>query len=289
MHKYFNGKMLKPEDLQTEQKYRRELSSISADENISGEIKEIYGKIDAEISDYKFRSALASVIDLARFGNKYLTEKEPWKTFKEDQEATREVLHNCVHIIAHLGTLLQPFLPTTSKKIFDMLNLPVGVVKYDEELSFPEGHKLREPALLFEKVEDEVIEKQIAKLAKKQEEAIHPPEVIPAKENINYEHFAALDIRVGTILAAERVAKTKKLLKLQIDTGIDKRTVVSGIAEHFEPEAIIGKQVSILVNLEPREIKGILSQGMILMAENSEGKLFFVEPGENVTQGSVIR
>ncbi len=289
MHKYFDGKMLRPEDLQNEQDYSPGSGSIGVNENIYRGIKDIYEKVDADISEYKFRSALASVMDLARFGNKYLTEKEPWKTFKSEPDATREVLHNCLHIIAHLGTLLQPFLPSTAKKMFNMLNIEAEPMKYYQVISFAEGHQLKEPGLLFEKVEDEAIEKQISKLAKKQEEAIQKAEVIPAKEDVNYEHFAGLDIRVGTILAAEKIAKTKKLLKLLIDTGIDERTVVSGIAEHFEPEALIGKQVSILINLEPREIKGILSQGMILMAENLEGKLFFVEPGEKVKEGSVIR
>jgi methionyl-tRNA synthetase len=145
--------------------------------------------------------------------------------------------------------------------------------------------------LMFEKVEDEVIEAQIQKLHNKKQENAAPQEIAmtPAKENINYESFATMDIRTGTILTAEKVAKTKKLLKLTIDTGIDQRTVVSGIAEFYEPKAIIGQKVSILVNLEPREIKGILSQGMILMAENNEGKLSFVAPIDDFNNGSVIR
>ncbi|RYE13775.1 MAG: hypothetical protein EOP45_20685, partial [Sphingobacteriaceae bacterium] len=153
-----------------------------------------------------------------------------------------------------------------------------------------EGHILGEPKLLFEKIEDEVIEAQIQKLqnTKMENEQVKLP-LVEAKPNISFEQFAALDIRVGTILSAEKVAKTKKLLKLSIDTGLDQRTVVSGIAEHFEPEAIVGKQVSILVNLEPREIKGIVSQGMILMSENPEGKLSFAAPSEAFTNGSVIR
>jgi methionyl-tRNA synthetase len=173
-----------------------------------------------------------------------------------------------------------------------MLNWPKDQIGFEDELVFKSGHQLNAASLLFEKVEDEVIEKQIEKLRLKKEAATAPTknvDIIPAKANINYEEFSAMDIRIGTILAAEKVAKTKKLLKLTIDTGIDERTVVSGIAEHYEPEAIIGKKVSILVNLEPREIKGIVSQGMILMAEDADGKLTFVSPDDDLHNGSVVR
>jgi methionyl-tRNA synthetase len=229
-------------------------------------------------------------MDIARLGNKYLTDKEPWKTIKTDPDKARDALHNCLFIIGHLATCLQPFLPATAKKIFGMLNLPEQFT-FDAELVFSNGHQLNSAALLFEKVEDEVIDKQIEKLNSKKQAAVVVEEVTitPAKENINYESFAAMDIRTGTILTAEKVAKTKKLLKLTIDTGIDQRTVVSGIAEYYEPEAIIGQKVSILVNLEPRDIKGITSQGMILMAENAEGKLSFVAPMDDFNNGSVIR
>ena len=162
---------------------------------------------------------------------------------------------------------------------------------YDEAIAFENEHTLNPATLLFEKVEDDAIDYQMQKLFDKKAAMTSQKAVtaVPAKENINYEAFATMDIRTGTILTAERVPKTKKLLKLTIDTGIDERTVVSGIAEYFEPEAIIGQRVSILVNLEPREIKGIQSQGMILMAENSEGKLGFVSVGDGMHNGSVIR
>lgn len=274
MHKYFEGKVL---------------GEITLNADLSAQIGNAYDEVEKNILTYKFRQALAGVIDVARLGNKYLTEKEPWKTFKQDPESTREVLHNCLHIIAHLGALLQPFLPTTSTKIFGMLNFEEGNVYYDQEVKFENGHQLNQASLLFEKIEDELIEKQIEKL-KAKPEIIEEAEtsIAPAKENINYDQFAAMDIRIGTILEAEKVAKTKKLLKLTIDTGIDKRTVVSGIAEFFDPENIVGQQVSILVNLEPREIKGILSQGMILMAENSDGKLSFVSPTDKLSNGSTV-
>ncbi|WP_207429582.1 methionine--tRNA ligase [Pedobacter sp. SYSU D00535] len=277
MHKYYQGEV-------------GESAGKLADQEIKSQLENTYNDVETAIENFKFRQALSIVMDLARFGNKYLTDKEPWKTFKTDAEATREVLQNCLHIIGHLGTLMQPFLPTASKKIFGMLNFNKEVLSYDEEITFTAGHKLNAPELLFEKVEDEVIDRQLEKLkAKATAAAPAQVEVAPAKENINYEQFLAMDIRVGTILEAEKVAKTKKLLKLKIDTGIDQRTVVSGIAEFFEPEAIIGQQVSMLVNLEPREIKGIISQGMILMAEDADGKLSFVSPTSQTGNGSVVR
>ncbi|MXV13992.1 methionine--tRNA ligase [Hufsiella ginkgonis] len=287
MHKYFEGKVSGPHPEIT-------------DETLNDGIGKGYDELGASIESFKFRQALNAVMDVARLGNKYLTGKEPWKLIKTDAEQTREILQNCLHIIAHLGTLAQPLLPSTSKKIFGMLNLGGGM-HYDQPVAFSNGHQLNAAALLFEKVEDEVIARQLEKLrqpasavgdgspagGEETPAAIQP--VSPAKPDVNYDQFATMDIRIGTILEAEKVTKTKKLLKLKIDTGIDQRTVVSGIAEHFEPESIIGKQVSVLVNLEPREIKGIVSQGMILMAEDADGKLSFVAPAAPVTNGSTVR
>lgn len=277
MHKYYDGKTLGAQTLKDEAVYKQ--------------IGQAYNDVEAYLKEFKFRTAVASVMDVARLGNRYLTENEPWKTFKENPEGAREVLQNCLHIIAHLATLSQAFLPHTAKKMFAMLNIERETLSYDEEIIFADGHQLSAATLLFEKVEDEQVEKQLAKLAAKKEEALASVivEAIPAKANVTFDDFVGLDIRTGTILSAEKVAKTKKLLKLTVDTGIDHRTVVSGIAEFFEPESIVGQQVSILINLEPREIKGILSQGMILMAENSEGKLTFVAPKEAFPAGSVIR
>lgn len=277
MHKYFDGKVLG--------------GTKFTNQSLFDEVGLAYDDVDKYLSDFKFRNAISTVMDVARLGNRYLTENEPWKTFKESPDEARDVLQNCLHIIAHLATLAQPFLPHTSEKIFGMLNMEKQVLNYDEAIVFADGHQLNPAALLFEKVEDAVVEAQIQKLAdaKESNKVETKASVLPAKENISFDQFAGLDIRVGTILEAEKVAKTKKLLKLKIDTGIDQRTVVSGIAEFFEPEQIIGQQVSILVNLEPREIKGILSQGMILMAENSEGKLTFAAPVEHFAAGSVIR
>jgi len=278
MHKYYDG----------------QVSGINtfSDPELHDLIGKQYDEVEEHIETYKFRQALASLMEVARLGNRYLTEKEPWKTFKTDPEATRVVLEDCLLIIAHFGVLAQPFLPAASGKIFTMLGLSQDVFSYEQKIGFGAGHQLGNPELLFEKVEDDVIDAQLKKLADKAQAAASSTEevnVAAAKENVSYEQFSAMDIRVGTILTAEKVAKTKKLLKLTIDTGIDTRTVVSGIAEYFQPEAIVGKQVSILVNLEPREIKGIMSQGMILMSENSDGKLNFVAPFESTTNGSTIR
>lgn len=283
MHKFFDGKV------------QTDGSPLTiTDAGLNAEIGRLYDELEQSFESYKFRQAQQIAMEIARLGNRYLTEQEPWKTIKTNPESAREALHNCLVLMGHIATCIQPFMPGTAKKIFNMLNWSADTVYFDEELVFENGHQLNAASLLFEKLEDEVIEKQVQKLIDKKaaletviEEAAR--NLIHAKENINYEQFAAMDIRTGTILTAEKVAKTKKLLKLTIDTGLDQRTVVSGIAEYFEPEAIIGKQVSILINLEPREIKGILSQGMILMAENAEGKLTFVSPGEGMHNGSVVR
>jgi methionyl-tRNA synthetase len=282
-HKYFDGRIVGEGD---------KINLIDTD--LAAQLRQLHTDLEYSLENYRFREAQQVMMEMARAGNKYLTEKEPWKSIKNDPEGARLALHNCLVIIARLAGALQIFLPDTAKKILFMLNWPADTIAFDEAIHFVNGHQLNPASLLFEKVEDELIEKQVEKLRSKHsipvvEEALLPV-IPPAKENISFEQFAALDIRTGTILTAEKVAKTKKLLKLTIDIGIDKRTVVSGIAEHYDPEAIVGKRVSMLVNLEPREIKGILSQGMILMAENSAGKLSFVSPVEDeMHNGSVVR
>lgn len=283
MHKFYDGKVEADTAVITLQ-----------DENLNTELGRLYDELERSFEGYKFRQAQQTTMEIARLGNRYLTEKEPWKSIKTDPEDAKVALHNCLLLIGHLATCLQPFLPGTAKKILHMLNWHKDAIAFDEEIAFANGHQLNPAELLFEKIEDDLIERQIQKLVAKKEAIegpVQPVEqvVIPAKENISFDQFAAMDVRIGTILTAEKVAKTKKLLKLTIDTGIDQRTVVSGIAEHYGPEGIIGQQVSILVNLEPREIKGILSQGMILMSENAEGKLSFVSPINWMPNGSVVR
>ncbi len=278
-HKYFEGKVVWGSELN------------EGDIKVLEELKQYPVKVSTSIEQYRFREALSEFMNLARLGNKYLADEEPWKVIKTDEERVKTVLNVSLQIAGNLAILAQPFLPFSADKLFRMLNLETLSWDRAGKTDLLEvGHQLNNAELLFEKIEDDAIEIQIKKLMDTKtanSEAANIP--APVKPNINFEQFAAMDIRVGKILAAEKVAKTKKLLKLLVDTGMDLRTIVSGIAEYFEPESIIGKQVSVLVNLEPREIKGILSQGMILMAENSDGKLSFVAPSEEFSSGSEIR
>jgi methionyl-tRNA synthetase len=246
--------------------------------------------IGSSIERYRFREALSELMNLARLGNKYLTEMEPWKLIKTDEDQVKMILNVSLQIVANLAVLSEPFLPFSAEKLQNMLG--ISDLKWAEAGSddlLKPGHQLNNPDFLFSRIEDSEVEKQVQKLldTKKQNELAAPAK--PAKEVIAYDDFMKMDIRTGTILEAEKVPKTKKLLKLKIDTGIDKRTVVSGIAEFYEPENIIGRKVSILVNLAPRQLKGIESQGMILMAEDKDGKLCFVSPTENFSNGSEIK
>ncbi|MGJ1364421.1 methionine--tRNA ligase [Sphingobacterium spiritivorum] len=278
-HKYFDGKILSGSDLQDE------------DKQVFAELKKYPEQITHSINQYRFREALAQFMNVARLGNKYLADAEPWKVIKTDEERVKTVLNVSLQIAANLAILAQPFLPKTAIKLFEMLNLPQqDWERAGEEDLLKDGHELGEVQLLFDKITDEQIDFQLEKLAAaKVNNAKVATPVVPAKENVTFDEFMKMDIRIGTILTAEKVAKTKKLLKLTIDTGIDQRTVVSGIAEFFAPEDIVGRQVSILVNLEPREIKGITSQGMILMAEDADGRLDFVQPSTTIKPGSSVR
>jgi methionyl-tRNA synthetase len=222
-------------------------------------------------------------MDLARNGNKYLQETEPWKLIKTDEESVRYILASSLEYCQSLAKVMAPFLPNTAKNILHQLNC-----FNDSELT--NGHSLNEASLLFRPIEDSDIEKQLAKLeaSKMMNTPATTSAIEPAKAEITFDDFAKTDIRVGTILEAERVPKTDKLLKLKIDTGIDQRTVVSGIAEYHQPEDIIGKQVCILINLAPRKMKGIESQGMILMAKDTNGQLVFVSPEVLTSNGSGV-
>ena len=277
-HKYYDGKV--PALGKQE----------AADEGVIMMLKEFPAKIAASIEQYRFREALGSMMDLARLGNKYLADTEPWKIYKENPERVKTILHIGLQIAANLAIVSEPFIPFTSAKLFTMLNLKANTWDNAGTIDLLKaGDQLNPAELLFDKMEDATIEAQVKKLEDtKQANLLANAAVKPLKENVSFDDFAKMDIRVATIIAAEKVAKTKKLLKLTLKTGIDERTVVSGIAEHFEPEAIIGQQVSLLANLAPREIKGILSQGMILMAEDGDGSLKFVQPGSTVNAGSMI-
>jgi len=261
------------------------------DRQVMAEMAGFPEKIARSIELYRFREALNELMNLARLGNKYLTETEPWKTFKTNPERVQTNLNICLQICANLAILGEPFLPFSAAKLNRMLNLETS--KWDKAGSadlLSDGHLLGEAELLFERIEDAAIEAQVQKLldTKKSNEAENAT-ASPAKPVIEFDDFGKIDLRTGTIIAAEKVAKTKKLLKLTIDTGIDKRTVVSGIAEYYEPENIIGQQVTILVNLAPRNLKGIDSQGMILMAEDHDGRLSFVAPTTAMKNGSEVR
>ncbi len=278
-HKYFDGKVpaittpLEESDKATLEQIARFPESIGH-----------------SIEQYRLREALNELMNLARLGNKYLTDNEPWKTFKTSPERTAVVLNISLQICANLAVLCEPFLPFASEKLAKMLNFsPCAWREAGKGDLLCENAPLNKPELLFEQIDDKQIEAQIEKLQQtKKANELSAASVEPQKENISYDDFAKLDIRVGTILSAEKVAKTKKLLKLTIDTGIDKRTIVSGIAEYYSPEEIVGKQVSVLVNLAPKNLKGIESQGMILMAENLDGSLSFVSPDRKIENGGTI-
>ncbi|MBG0781806.1 MAG: methionine--tRNA ligase [Bacteroidales bacterium] len=279
-HKYFEGKVPALDHL------------TDADKAVLAEMQHFPEKISHSIELYRFREALSELMNLARLGNRYLTENEPWKIFKTDPDRVKTILAVSLEIVARLTVLSEPFLPFTAEKLRKMMRM--GSFGWDDAASpalLVTGHQLGEAILLFEKVEDSMIELQIQKLldTRKANEAEEEKAVKPQKAVIQFDDFTKMDLRVGTILEAEVVPKTKKLLKLLIDTGIDKRTVVSGIAEYYQPENIIGQQVVMLVNLEARKIRGIESQGMIMMAENAEGKLCFVAPSEGFMNGAEVK
>lgn len=278
-HKYYEGKVPKSGNLE------------EYDKQVLAQLPILKASIESNLEQFKFREALKEFMNVARLGNKYLADTEPWNTFKTDPERVKTIMNIAVQITAELAILAEPFLPYTSLKLKDFLNLEN--MKWDMTGTgniLEPGHELKRASLLFDKIEDEQIEMQIQKLLNtKKSNQVQNQSSEPQKDNVSYEEFTKMDIRVGTILEAEKVAKTKKLMKLKIDTGVDIRTVVSGISEFFEPADIIGKQVSILINLEPREIRGIESKGMILMAENPDGKLVFVSPLETSVNGSTIK
>ncbi len=278
-HKYFDGKVPTMMEITPQ------------DQAVIDELATYPVKISASIENYRFREALGEVMNVARLGNKYLADTEPWKAIKTDEDRVRTILNISLQIAANIEILIEPFLPFTADKLMKMLNYGGHLWEDAGSINLlKRGHQLNEPTLLFSKIEDEEVQFQIDKLNEsKTANVIANAALVPAKDNIQFDDFAAMDIRVATITAAEKVEKTKKLLKLTVLTGLDERTVVSGIAEYYQPEDIIGQQVSLLVNLAPREIKGIVSQGMILMAEDSHGKLTFVAPTGKFENGSVVR
>ncbi|HPY67093.1 MAG TPA: methionine--tRNA ligase [Bacteroidales bacterium] len=261
------------------------------DESVLKEIGTLKSNVEANIDSFRFKEALKEAINLARLGNKYLADTEPWKVIKTDPEKVKTIMNISLQITANLTILLEPFLPFSMEKLRGWLNL--GKKAWQEagnqDLLLP-GHKIGKPSLLFEKIEDEDIKGQIDKLmASKELNDLSSEITIPSKDLISFDDFSKIDIRTATVLEAEKVPKTTKLLKLKIDTGLDVRTIVSGIAEYFDPQSLIGKQISVVANLEPRKIRGIESKGMILMAEDKDGKLVLVSPTDKVSNGSTIK
>ncbi len=282
-HKYFGGAV--PQDLKPETIDRETLSQVAV----------IKDEIQNCIEHYKFREALKSAMNLARLGNKYLTDTEPWKVAKTDLDRTASILNVSLKLCADLAIAFAPFLPFSTEKLLNMLNLPKDILTWDnlgrEDLLQP-GAQLNAAELLFGKIEDEEIDRQLNRLEEIRKSnaaaAAAASPVLPQKEECTFEDFEKMDIRTATVLEAERVPKTDKLLKLSIDTGIDRRTIVSGIAEYYTPEEMVGKQICILANLAPRKIRGIESKGMILMAKEKDGKMRIVTPEERLANGANV-
>lgn len=268
--KYYNGKLPEVTSLFSE-----------AEETLKA-VKAFPQKIGRSIEKYRFREAQSELMNLARLGNKFLADSEPWKIIKTEPEKTKAILYVSMQITAALAVLAEPFLPFTSKKLKEILNTDnkLGWKDISEKNHYLDsGHQINPAELLFAKIEDQSINHQLEKLMNSNKNKLmENTDILPQKESIAYDDFSKLDLRVGTIIAAEKLPKADRLLVLKVDTGIDQRTIVSGIAEHFKPEEVVGKKVSVLVNLAPRKLRGIESQGMILMAENSTGKLVFVNP-----------
>ncbi|MBQ5748034.1 MAG: methionine--tRNA ligase [Bacteroidales bacterium] len=285
-HKYFEGVV--PEDRKPE----------AIDAETLAQIPQIKKRIEENLENYRFREALKEAMNMARLGNKYLTDTEPWKVAKSDMDRTASILNVSLKICADLAIAFAPFIPFSSEKLLGMLNLSKDVLTWETlakgDILQP-GHKLNKAELLFTKVEDEVIDAQLQRLENIRKENAEraakeqpKPAAAPQKEECTFEDFEKMDIRTATVLEAERVPKTEKLLKLTIDTGIDTRVIVSGIAEYYTPEQMIGKQICILANLAPRKIRGIESKGMILMAKEPDGAMRVVSPEERLANGANV-
>ncbi len=281
-HKYYDGRVPEPGVLG------------STDLNTLEQLRSFPSRLEDSLDRYRFREGSQNLMNLARLGNKYLADEEPWKTVKTDPERTRTVLFVALQIAAGLAVLSEPFLPFTSQRLSGILGAgPITSQEHtdsyisiewsdlaDRETLLPHGNTINENALLFRKIEDSEIEAQLQKLnkARNPEQPAERPDLSPQKDTIAFEDFLKLDMRVGTVVSAVKVPKADKLLHLQVDTGIGIRSIVSGIAKDFSPEEVVGKQVTVLLNLEPRELRGVMSEGMILMTEDSDGKLVFMAP-----------
>ncbi|WP_127140865.1 methionine--tRNA ligase [Flagellimonas marinaquae] len=282
-HKYYDGKVPSPAEL------------LAVDKDVLEALKEFPNTLSSSLERYRFREGSQQLMNLARLGNKYLADQEPWKLVKTDEERVQTIMYVALQIATGLAVLSEPFLPFTSEKLKGILNFNSNGVKatWDDVATakalLPAGHTINSSELLFRKIEDSEIQQQLDKLEatkKANASTTNEPtdmdkEITPQKDTITYDDFSKLDMRVGTIVEAEKMPKADKLLVLKVDTGLDTRTIVSGIANSFKPEDIVGKKVTVLVNLAPRKLRGVESEGMILMTENAEGKLVFVNPDED--------
>ena len=285
-HKYFDGKVPALGELQ------------DIDREVLAEIPALRESLEKNLEGYRFREALKDAMGIARVGNKYISDTEPWKVAKTDMQRTATILNICLQICADLAIAFEPFTPFAARKLRDMIGSPLEWDLLGRTDILPEGHQIGEAQLLFDKIDDEAIQRQLDRLAairaQKEAEAAAAAaaeaaaHVEPQKPEITFDQFEAMDIRTATVLEAERVPKTDKLLKLTIDTGIDKRVIVSGIAQFYTPEQMVGKQICILANLAPRTIRGIESKGMILMAKQGDGKMRILAPEEVLINGAQI-
>jgi len=276
-HKYFDGVV--PEAGKTG----------APEQEVLQRVAEAPGKIAQAIESFRFREAISFLMDLARSGNKYLADTEPWKAIKKDEERVKTIMNTSMQVAASLSILADPFLPFTARRLREMLNLNLTdweIVSTSDII--PAHHQINEASLLFEKIDDKVVETQVQKLENAAKENQQQSEAMPVKEEILFPDFEKIDIRVATVISAEKIKKSKKLLKLRLNTGVDERTVLSGIAQYYQPEEVVGKQVCVLVNLAPRKMMGTESQGMVLMAEDADGKLSFIQPEDLVKNGSTI-
>lgn len=276
--KYFDGKVPPIHELN------------EYDKETLAEFAGVKGEIEKHLDTYRFRDALKEAMNLARIGNKYLADTEPWKTVKTDMERTETILNLSLQITANLAIAFAPFLPFSAKKIGDFINMDnLGWEQLGTINLLATGHQLKEPELLFAKIEDETVEKQIQKLldTKKANEASEK-KAAPIKNTIQFSDFEKIDIRVGTVLECIKVPKADKLLQFLIDDGISKRTIISGIAQWYKPEDLVGKQICFIANLEPRKLRGIESHGMILSSENTDGSLSIIQPSTEVSPGSSV-
>ena len=269
--KFFDKKVPKPLD-------------DNVDNEIFSELDQLKGKVELSIQNFKFREAMSYVIDVARLGNKYLTDTEPWKIFEENPERVKGIIHNSVQIVANISILCEPFIPFTSKKIRKLLNISDINWSNTSSSIVNAGHEISGKAHIFSKIEDKAIEDQIKKLKLNDEN----DKIMPQKNIIEFDDFTKVDLRVGTVIEAENIPKSDKLLKLKVDTGLDQRTILSGISKYYSPDEIINKKVMVLINLKPRKMMGFESEGMLLLADDGDGNLSLMQPDSDISDGAVV-